>query len=244
MRLPCDLIQDLLPLYHDEVCSQTSRDRVEEHLRECPACQKVLDAMEEDLLPQAEQEEEKELRPLAEWWQKQKKKNHLNAIVYTMFLVILLGVGYYLATWYVDVTIPADKMEISHIYQMPDGRITFNLFVEGGHDFRHAEKGENGELYIIPKRSFPGIPDRGNSVWWNYYMDFYPAGSERAPSSPMAWFELDEEITAVYVGPVGDGILVWQEGDEVPMAPKEWEELISRYYTSPSIEYHEYVSKD
>lgn len=241
MRLTCSVVEDLLPSYYDGACSKVSRELVEGHLRECEACQRLLNTMGEEFLSTEETEEEKELRSLAHWW---KKKDHLNAIVYTMFLVILLGVGYYLATWYVDVTIPADKMEISHIYQMPDGRITFNLFVEGGHDFRHAEKGENGELYIIPKRSFPGTPDRGNSVWWNYYMDFYPAGSEKDPSSPMAWFEMDEEITAVYVGPVGDGLLVWQEGDEVPVAPKEWEELISRYYTSPSIEYHEYVSKD
>ena len=243
MRMPCDLIQDLLPLYHDQVCSQTSRKAVEDHLQDCPACQQVLDAMGGDLLTPAETEEEKELRPLAEWWQKQKKKSHLNTIVYTMFLVIILGLGWYFATWYVDITIPADKMEISHVYQMPDGRITFNLYVEGGHEFRHAERGENGELYIIPKRSFPGLPDRGNPLWWNSYMDFYTVGSERDPSAPMAWFELDEEITAVYVGPVGEGILVWQEGDEVPDAPQEWEELIARYHVAPSIEYHEYVSK-
>lgn len=73
MRMPCDLIQDLLPLYHDQVCSQTSRKVVEDHLQDCPACQQVLDAMGGDLLTPAETEEEKELRPLAEWWQKQKK---------------------------------------------------------------------------------------------------------------------------------------------------------------------------
>ena len=111
MKLPCELIQDLLPLYHDQVCSPASREAVEVHLQNCPACQRVLDAMGEDLLTPAEIEEEKELRPLAEWWQKQKKKSHLNTIVYTMFLVIILGLGWYFATWYVDITIPADKME-------------------------------------------------------------------------------------------------------------------------------------
>lgn len=35
----CDVIQDLLPLYHDKVCSETSRSIVEAHLKDCLSCQ-------------------------------------------------------------------------------------------------------------------------------------------------------------------------------------------------------------
>lgn len=45
MNYPCEVIQDLLPLYLDGVCSAQSRTAVEQHLRECPACQSFLDAM-------------------------------------------------------------------------------------------------------------------------------------------------------------------------------------------------------
>lgn len=38
MKLLCDIVQDLLPLYEDELCSPASREAVEEHLRECPDC--------------------------------------------------------------------------------------------------------------------------------------------------------------------------------------------------------------
>ena len=54
MRIPCDVITDLLPLYHDGVCSENSRKCVEEHLAECPACKGILaemdDAAFDDLL--------------------------------------------------------------------------------------------------------------------------------------------------------------------------------------------------
>lgn len=30
--LPCELIQDILPLYHDGVCSEVSRKLVDSHL--------------------------------------------------------------------------------------------------------------------------------------------------------------------------------------------------------------------
>jgi len=38
MKYPCDLIRDIMPLYHDEVASEESRRAVEEHLEECSAC--------------------------------------------------------------------------------------------------------------------------------------------------------------------------------------------------------------
>lgn len=42
MKHECEVILDLLPLYHDGVCSEKSREMVEEHLKECEACQKAL----------------------------------------------------------------------------------------------------------------------------------------------------------------------------------------------------------
>ena len=42
MKTPCEIIRDLLPLYADDVCSPASRAAVDEHLRECPACEEYL----------------------------------------------------------------------------------------------------------------------------------------------------------------------------------------------------------
>ena len=38
----CNVVQDLLPLYTDGACSTESRELVEEHLQECPACSEML----------------------------------------------------------------------------------------------------------------------------------------------------------------------------------------------------------
>lgn len=38
MKTPCGIIQDLLPLYADGICTPESRQAVEEHLGECPVC--------------------------------------------------------------------------------------------------------------------------------------------------------------------------------------------------------------
>lgn len=41
MNKQCELVQDLLPLYVDGICSQTSTQLVEEHLTSCPECTQV-----------------------------------------------------------------------------------------------------------------------------------------------------------------------------------------------------------
>lgn len=43
MKYDCDIIQDLLPLYQDKVCSGKSRAIVEEHISECTTCRKIAE---------------------------------------------------------------------------------------------------------------------------------------------------------------------------------------------------------
>ena len=36
--IDCNVIIDLLPLYKEEICSEATRELVEEHLRSCEDC--------------------------------------------------------------------------------------------------------------------------------------------------------------------------------------------------------------
>ena len=42
MKVSCDVIQDLLPLYTDQAASADTVALVEEHLASCPACREEL----------------------------------------------------------------------------------------------------------------------------------------------------------------------------------------------------------
>jgi len=42
MQYDCEMVKDLLPLYHDRVCSLASKGIVEAHVAECPACREEL----------------------------------------------------------------------------------------------------------------------------------------------------------------------------------------------------------
>ena len=47
MKLPCALIRDLLPLYHDNVCAPETSAAVDEHLAGCQPCQEFYHELDE-----------------------------------------------------------------------------------------------------------------------------------------------------------------------------------------------------
>ncbi len=73
MKLTCDIVQDLLPLYTDAVCSQDSRAAVEEHLKGCPVCRAAagvpaLPPMAPAEAPRADQAVAKSIRRVKRRW--------------------------------------------------------------------------------------------------------------------------------------------------------------------------------
>lgn len=45
MTINCDIIRDLLPSYVDELTSKESNAAIDEHIKNCPACKKILENM-------------------------------------------------------------------------------------------------------------------------------------------------------------------------------------------------------
>ena len=54
MKVTCEIVEDLLPLYVDNVCSEQSRRAVEEHLQECDKCRKLIDSTQAVPVPHIE----------------------------------------------------------------------------------------------------------------------------------------------------------------------------------------------
>lgn len=55
--LTCDVIKDLLPSYVDGICSEDSKQIVEEHLEVCPECKQLADIMREAGIVEQKREE-------------------------------------------------------------------------------------------------------------------------------------------------------------------------------------------
>lgn len=54
MIVTCEIVEDLLPLYIDSVCSEQSKRAVEEHLRECDKCRNLIESTQAVPIPYIE----------------------------------------------------------------------------------------------------------------------------------------------------------------------------------------------
>ena len=50
MKISCDVIRDLLPLYVEDMVSTDSRKILEDHLRECHSCMEALNKLREPVI--------------------------------------------------------------------------------------------------------------------------------------------------------------------------------------------------
>lgn len=95
MKITCDIIQDLLPLYCDRVCSEDSKQAIEAHLQECEQCREDLLRMQEDIKGVALQANECQIVEAAETaWKKGKKRAFIKGC-----LIVLLGLAMLVGTY-------------------------------------------------------------------------------------------------------------------------------------------------
>jgi len=227
MRLPCDLIQDLLPLYHDEVCSPDSCTLVEAHLSECPACCRALDDLHEKV--EHPVEDWSEMRELQKTWQKDKMRNRRIRII-----LVLLSVFVFLSPLWLTLPknqpVPAENIEISQVCQLKDGTIVFHMYIDDGKVLEEISYGfgEDGCYYITPKHSILEAKRNTEHGLFNAYHSFYVYEEwdlEDGTPQVSADFYI-KSVPAVYAGTPGDAVLVWKQGKPIPKATPSMEEMM------------------
>lgn len=93
MKTPCDVIKDLLPLYHDNVCSSASKELIEDHLVECESCRRELAEFDVNILvEEPDQNDAKVIKKLSDSIKKGQKKAWLKgaAIAASTIVAFLL----------------------------------------------------------------------------------------------------------------------------------------------------------
>lgn len=89
MKLSCSVIEDLLPLFSDQVCSEESRKLVEEHLQECEKCRALLNHVDVVQIAHIEQGEA-ERREIVKKGFKKIHKRWIASLITSMVLIPLL----------------------------------------------------------------------------------------------------------------------------------------------------------
>lgn len=111
-KIPCEIVKDLLPSYIDELTSDITNREVEEHIRECKQCKKILEQMQTPDIEVAESEV-KEI----DFLKKTKKKQQKNiiicvAVVWAIAMMILWGRNYFYGQ-YVNTDYFAYNLDVS-----------------------------------------------------------------------------------------------------------------------------------
>ena len=152
-----EIVQDLLPLYHDGVCSEKSRAAVEEHLKTCEDCRAALAAMDAPLpeVEKAAADDAAAVKKLSGEWKKDRCRAWWKgAVIAAVICAVLVG-GILAATQLHVFPVDPAKIEITNVRQLSDGRILYHFYIDDDLNLRRIryEYDENGNMYCLPERA-------------------------------------------------------------------------------------------
>lgn len=121
-KLPCDVVQDLLPLYVDGVCSADSRQLVDAHLAECDDCRRVLADLQES---ETEAAFHADAKAVIRAHNKHQSKTALAlGVLISVFLTGVMGVMLYVtlkgwSDWQTTITVGASLLFLAGLTAVP-----------------------------------------------------------------------------------------------------------------------------
>ena len=198
----CNVIKDLLPLYADEVCSEDSKEMVEEHLASCKDCtQELEDYRYNTGLPEVSADV-----AIKKFKKKMSKKNLIKIAVSVVICVAVLLGGIY-TLFIPEFTVPYSE-----------DLMTAKIPVDGGIDvhvnlpnytqvYSMAEGASDDEfdIYLTVTQTLWSriAPDfhEGNNFWrTNGFIGVSFQASDEAPfkESDVNYFRTDKKIANIY----------------------------------------------
>lgn len=238
MKTSCKIIEDLLPLYIDDVCSKESKEFVDEHLAECPDCTGKLKLMSDtgnikaDITP---------LKNVGKWLEKLRLKSLMKGVINGILFMVVVIFGYIFLTQLTIMKVPADRVTVSDVCMLSDGNIAFHMYIDDAYDLNSisAKIDSDGNMYIIPQRSILENRrlDNFNSGLFNmhYGVDIHEnLPNDEYETNPYLdfFFTYGDKPNAVYLRLRGEDILIWENGMELPAASEEVED----WFINPNYE--------
>ncbi|NMO94421.1 anti-sigma factor family protein [Paenibacillus lemnae] len=162
-KASCAVIQDLLPLYVDQVVSEDTKKLVNQHLQTCRACQKEYEQMSQTMSVPVERDV-KVFEKINQKWNRKK----VLLVAGSVFLTALLCTAVFMYVFYFEKLIPYSE-DLIVIEQQKDGKLISNYYGKshaGIHMTHPIEVEINGEIKNITLMNY--VQTIGNSPTSNF----------------------------------------------------------------------------
>lgn len=233
--LDCDIVHDLLPLYHDGVVSDTTADTVKNHIEQCEGCRKEY----EEICKEVPMESAgfSTSGKFVETVKRIKRKRIFVSAALAVVLCICLIGGYFIQAQLPVVNIPDEEIEVHKIYgyKSEDGYKYFVLYSHPGYDsYTTADvavkETENGKTLVMDiKKPLIAKKYEDNGRIENVWL--YECGYSSGDNGEIIY----EQYDAVEFG----GKLVWSKEenaeDAIPEYVSVYEEFSEGVYDHPEL---------
>lgn len=144
IQLNCEIVRDLLPLYHDKVVSKETETAVENHLDICSECLQEYKKINTEL---PETKSAKVKADVGRIFKKIKTKAFLKGALITCLIAAVIIGGYFSLFELKLSKLDPDEIKVEHAYKTDDGiYLIYNLKRFGGVDISAKEEGNSLEL--------------------------------------------------------------------------------------------------
>ena len=110
-KQPCELIQDILPLFVEDSVSNTTNEIVKGHLKECPTCQELCDELK---LPDFVLPDLKESLPEVDTFKRWSKRLTVTGVI-GLILIILVGIGIGVLSYRAGSSVEKDILSVKDV---------------------------------------------------------------------------------------------------------------------------------
>lgn len=222
--LDCEIVSDLLPLYHDGVVNEKTRAAVARHVAQCEKCRSELQVLREDL-PCDKQTEPATQKKFANLMRNQRNKRILWTGI-SVVLVTAILIGAYFGQLQLPIfEVPDEEITVHRVYryEIEEGYKFFLLYSSPSYDYMHlgTEVESDGSTQVFDLKK-PLISSKSVEVSASGRVDIYGCGWTSADDGGRDFCTF-EQIK------FGDEI-VWTEenaGDPVPDYVYAYEEMHS-----------------
>ncbi len=197
-KMNCNIANDLIPLYIDDVISKDSKEMLEEHIIKCKQCQQTIEKMKQDI-PMVE---ERNINP----FKKIRKKLVVRSIIIVLLLILIFGFWVFCQmTWLPVHYVGETLMNDMEVLDTGDGLYLYRDELSARGDIIIVED----NLGVLKFYIGESIPNRFRLAWWT--RPHYTKIAEEVP--PVG----SQEITQVaYCDPDGNILYVlWEKDTDV-----------------------------